>query len=121
MNYDLKIIKDNYGEKMMHLCRELFSTLLEKEGLLSSLILKKFNPSRFLYNDILEQIAGQIGESYYIIPSSIHETIVIPESESPCRQHLLEMVKEINETQVEIEDVLSDNVYFYDVDERSLC
>lgn len=54
MNNDLKIIKDNYGEKMMHLCRELFSTLLEKEGVLSSLILKKFNPSRFLYDDILE-------------------------------------------------------------------
>ena len=82
---------------------------------------RSFGASCILYNDILEQIAGQIGESYYIIPSSIHETIVIPESESPCRQHLLEMVKEINETQVEIEDVLSDNVYFYDVDERSLC
>ena len=54
MNYDLKVIKDNYGERMMHLCRELFPTLLEKEGLLSSLILKKFNPSRFLYEDIVE-------------------------------------------------------------------
>jgi len=54
MNYDLKIIKDNYGEKMMHLCRELFPTLLEKEGLLSSLILNKFHSSRLLYEDIVE-------------------------------------------------------------------
>ena len=29
MNEDLKIIKKHYGEKMMHLCRELFPTLLQ--------------------------------------------------------------------------------------------
>ena len=38
MNYDLKQIKDKYGEKMMHLCRELFPTLLETEGLLFKLL-----------------------------------------------------------------------------------
>lgn len=38
MNYDLKMIKKYYGEDMAHLCRELFPTLLEKEGLLLNLI-----------------------------------------------------------------------------------
>ena len=38
---------------MMHLCRELFPTLLEKEGLLSELLLEHFEPSRFLYDDII--------------------------------------------------------------------
>ena len=33
MKNDLKIIKRKYGEKMMHLVRELFPTLLEDEGL----------------------------------------------------------------------------------------
>ena len=54
MNEDLKIIKKHYGEKMMHLCRELFPTLLEQEGLLSKLILDNFAPSKFLYDDIKE-------------------------------------------------------------------
>ena len=53
MNTDLRIIKDKYGEKMMHLCRELFPTLLEQEGLLSNLLLSKFNESHFLYDDII--------------------------------------------------------------------
>lgn len=53
MNYDLKIIKKKYGEKMMHLCRKLFPTLLEQKGLLSKLLLEHFNPSRFLYNDLI--------------------------------------------------------------------
>ena len=32
MNQELKQIKKKYGERFMHLCRELFSTILEKEG-----------------------------------------------------------------------------------------
>ena len=54
MNEDLKLIKKHYGEKMMHLCRKLFPTILEEKGLLSELLFKTFNPSRFLYDDIVE-------------------------------------------------------------------
>ena len=43
---------------MMHLCRELFPSLLETPGVLSRLMLEHFHPSRFLYDDIIrdEQI-----------------------------------------------------------------
>ena len=51
---DLKIIKKKYGEKMSHLCRELFPTILEKEGLLSKLLMENFAESHFLYEDIKE-------------------------------------------------------------------
>ena len=53
MNYDLKIIKKKYGENMSRLCRELFPTILEEEGLLSSLLLNNFYESRYLYDDII--------------------------------------------------------------------
>jgi len=53
MNYDLINIKEKYGEKMMHLCRTLFPTLLEKEGLLFNLIANKFAYSKILYKDIV--------------------------------------------------------------------
>ena len=46
---DLKIIKKHYGEKMSHLCRELFPTILETPGKLSYLLLEKFEPSKVLY------------------------------------------------------------------------
>ncbi len=48
MNQDLKMIKKKYGESMMHFCREHFSTLLETEGLLQTLLLKHFHPSHDL-------------------------------------------------------------------------
>ena len=42
MNKDLIIIKKEYGEKMMHFCRDVFATILEEEGLLSKLLLNNF-------------------------------------------------------------------------------
>lgn len=51
---DLKIIKKKYGEKMMHLCRELFPSLLETPGLLSSIMLEHFESSKLLYDDLIE-------------------------------------------------------------------
>ena len=53
MNTDLKRIKKVYGEKMAHLCRELFSTLLEHDGLLYELITSHFAPNKYLYDDII--------------------------------------------------------------------
>ena len=49
---DLKLIKKHYGEKMMHLCRQLFPTILEKEGELFSIISEHFAYSKFLDDDI---------------------------------------------------------------------
>ncbi len=54
MNKDLKIIKKKYGESMAHLCREIFPTLLETEGLLLSLLQSKFHENHSLYDDIKE-------------------------------------------------------------------
>lgn len=54
MNDDLKIIKKKYGEKMMHLCRSLFPTILEKHpGVLSEIITMTFASNRKLYDDIV--------------------------------------------------------------------
>ena len=55
MDDDLSLIKKYYGENMMHLCRKLFPTILEKKGLLFHLIDSNFERSRFLYEDIYNQ------------------------------------------------------------------
>ncbi len=52
MNKDLEIIKKKYGENMSHLCRELFPTILEKEGELPRLLQDNFALSRNLSEDI---------------------------------------------------------------------
>ena len=55
MNKDYNILKKNYGEKFAKLCRKNFSTLLEKEKLLPTIILSKFAPNHYLYDDIIDQ------------------------------------------------------------------
>ena len=52
---ELKQIKKLYGEKFMHLCREIFPTLLEQEGLLTEVLTSTFSTnSKTLYEDIKE-------------------------------------------------------------------
>ena len=50
---DLKQIKNKYGENMMHLCRELFPTILESDGKLFKIISNNFAFSKYLYDDII--------------------------------------------------------------------
>lgn len=50
-------------------------------------------------------------DKVYVIPSSIHECIVIPYSENADIDMLTEMVKEVNGSQVEPEEQLSDKAY----------
>ena len=68
-----------------------------------------------LYPHVLEQAAERLGENFFILPSSRHEVILMPESMAPPSVRVLEsLVKEVNETQVAPEDRLSDKVYHYD-------
>lgn len=53
MNKDLKLIKKKYGEGMAKLCRELFPTILETEGLLPQILMNTFNEDYNLYYDII--------------------------------------------------------------------
>ncbi len=67
-----------------------------------------------LYQGLLELFYKQLGSDFYILPSSIHELILVPVGEERNREHLEQMVKEINQTQVAIEEILSDTVYNYE-------
>lgn len=55
MDKDLKWIKKNYGEKMMHLARSLFPQILETEGLLPQILKDHFDKNTALANDIESQ------------------------------------------------------------------
>ena len=72
------------------------------------------------YPDVKEKAAELIGGDYYILPSSCHEVILVPDTLEVKAKDLCEMVKEANRTVVEDKDILSDNVYHYSKDERRL-
>lgn len=74
---------------------------------------KALGAASILYEGILMHCAKWLNSSYYILPSSIHEVILIPEKAVPDERELSVMVREINRTQVLKTEVLSDQIYFY--------
>ncbi|MDO4647167.1 MAG: DUF5688 family protein [Eubacteriales bacterium] len=66
------------------------------------------------YPGVLEEIEDKVGGGYYVLPSSIHEVLIYPETMRFDIEYLSSTVRVVNRTQVLPEDVLSDNVYHYD-------
>ncbi len=82
--------------------------------------MRHFGAACILYNHVLEDIGNQLGEDFYVLPSSVHETILIPLKFSSEKVILDQMVKEVNETQLSEEEVLSDHAYYYSRKDRKL-
>lgn len=63
------------------------------------------------------------GKDYYILPSSVHETIFVPAGDVTDGRDLSRMVLEINQQIVKEEERLSDHSYYYDAaaDEVRMC
>ena len=73
-----------------------------------------------LYQNVLEEFSSKLEKDFYILPSSIHELILIPVEENHETTKLNEMVREVNHTQVEMEEVLADHAYYYSRQDRKL-
>lgn len=73
-----------------------------------------FGASTLFYDGVLDKIAKLFGGGFYILPSSIHELIILPDDGAHSVHALKNMVKSANATVVEPQDVLSDRVFYYD-------
>ncbi len=83
---------------------------------------KLFGAACLLYDGLLKRISQKLKSSLYIIPSSIHELIIIPQKAFPyTKDELIEMVRTVNANEVDIVDILSDNVYEYKLDTEAVC
>ena len=75
------------------------------------------------YPGFMEQASAKLGGSFYLLPSSIHEVLLVPDNsdnlqcDNPCLT-LKDMVCDVNATQVAPTDRLTDNVYHYDADSK---
>ena len=61
----------------------------------------------------MDRITAKFGD-VYVIPSSVHETLIVPKSAVDDVQALEKLVRQVNENDVRPEDQLSDHVYEYD-------
>lgn len=73
-----------------------------------------------LYPNLIRDFADAVGSSLYIIPSSIHELLLLPAGQEEESREIKHMIREINDTQVNAEEILSYSLYFYDREERKV-
>lgn len=66
-----------------------------------------------LYRDLLKEFADRLGSDLYILPSSIHEVLLLPVCGGASAAELSGMVRDINRSQLAAEEILSDHVYYF--------
>lgn len=81
---------------------------------------KIYGASVILYEHLLEDISEQLNSSLVIIPSSIHEVLILPENTKENINDYNSMVSNVNETQLTDDEILSDHVYFYSKETKQL-
>lgn len=125
-----------YLEKIDDLMREIFNEKIKSSSLFDECeigeIMKMFdtedesfifvltNQTKFngavyiIFNDILKSVSEKLNDNFYILPSSIHELIIVPEKCGMQKDELKRMVMDINRTELDPKEVLSDSVYYFD-------
>ncbi len=81
---------------------------------------KRFGAAEILDRKTLQMIADKVGDGFIVLPSSVHETIVLPPKDETEYRRLADMVREVNDTDVDVEERLSYHVYVYSRDEEEL-
>ncbi len=73
---------------------------------------KTYGAAGILNKRLVQEFAG--GQDFFILPSSIHETIFVRAHDLSEKEAFDSMVAEVNEEQVDAEERLSDHCYYYD-------
>ena len=126
----------NCPAKLTHIEAELFSssTGQEPEDLLTMDRLDYAYPGvlvlsagdRFagaaalLYPGVMERIAELVQGSYFVLPSSVHEVLIVPDAGDQEPNDLARMVSLVNSTEVSPHEQLGNRVLFYDAEEKQM-
>lgn len=71
-------------------------------------------------NKVLNYASEKLGGDYYILPSSIHELILVSALADMPKEAMYNMVHEVNMNSVCPEDYLSDSIYYYDSSDQKI-
>lgn len=77
-----------------------------------------YGASALLYPKVMAQISEVFPEGFYILPSSVHEVLIMPKPVMASPQELGKMVRDINQQEITKEEFLSDRIYEYNKDTK---
>lgn len=76
--------------------------------------LRRYGAAGILDEERLEKFADMVDSDFYILPSSLHEVILIPCKNEFEGDRYNQMVRDVNDEIVDLEEILSDHSYYYD-------
>ena len=111
--YDVKCAEDDSNRVADQLMRDL----TEAKEQISMYVLtntRRMNGAAcLLYDHVIDGFANEIDHDLYILPSSVHEVIIVPAVNGINKEELTEMVREVNQDEIDAIDILSDHAYYY--------
>ncbi|HJA92984.1 MAG TPA: hypothetical protein H9717_07685 [Candidatus Eisenbergiella merdipullorum] len=78
-----------------------------------------YGAAALLYPEVYELLAGE-KKGFFILPSSVHEVILLADTGQESRSGLYRMVSEVNAGNVPQEEFLSNSVYYFDRKEKKI-
>ena len=81
---------------------------------------KQYGASMITQPEVLNKLEQLFPEGFYVLPSSVHEVLIVPDNGEMEPKMLGEMVWEVNKNEVERQEVLSDRVYSYDKEKHQI-
>lgn len=79
-----------------------------------------FGANALIYSEVLGKVVKKIGTDCYILPSSVHDLVILSTETFKESDKLVRLVKETNSEHVRVSDRLSDSVYRYSIIDGSI-
>lgn len=70
------------------------------------------------YDKFMDYAVEKLGGDFFVLPSSVHEILLVKDDGKTSYEELKEMVEQVNEAEVKPEEKLTDSVYHYDSKNR---
>lgn len=113
----LPYVMDTIENVIMNQCQDFSDGLPEDTSQDCMYVLTNISKQNgaccILYDHLLQKIADRLGKDFYIIPSSIHEVILLPANDAISPEDLAEIIQDGNQTVVSHDEILSDHAYYF--------
>lgn len=79
-----------------------------------------FGANALLYKDVIGKVVNDIGTDCYVLPSSVHDLVILSTDAFKESAKLINLVKETNQEHVRVSERLSDSVYRFSIVDGSI-
>ncbi len=115
----LSNMRMNYPDKLMtmkEIFEERFSQMCDIDtGMyVLSNSTNTFGASAMIYGAGIKRLSRDLDRDLFILPSSVHELIILPQDDNTDASSLLDIVCQVNKYEVSEDEILADSVYLYD-------